>query len=120
MPCAGSRVMLARLEERATGPGGRHDVHVLLLEADGHEEIAPPGEESGRLRTADRLAAAERDEVGARVDEPPQVGPRRQIHRGIDEDRQVVRMSDGHELGDREADRLAPDRCRTRRPWPTR
>ena len=63
----------ARLEQRAAGPGGRQDVHVLLLEPDRDEQVGPTGQEPRRLRPADRLAAAERDEVGAGVDEPAQV-----------------------------------------------
>ena len=35
-----------RLEKRATGPGGRGDVHVLLLQADRRHQVGATGEES--------------------------------------------------------------------------
>ena len=81
------------LEQGAPGPGRRQDVHVLLLEAD--------RQRAGRARPARNP-----DACGPRIvlpplnatrsapacDEAAQVRPRRQVHRGVDEDRQAVRV----------------------------
>ena len=64
---------------------------------------ARPARKPDAWGPTDRLAATERDEVGARGHEAAQVAPRRQVHRCVDEDRQVVRVGRGDEVLDRQA-----------------
>ena len=58
-----------------------------MLEGGRHDEIAPAAENAGRLRPVDRLAAGEGDEIGPLGDETPEIGLRRQLRCGVDDDR---------------------------------
>ena len=79
---------------------------------------ARPARKPDACGPADRLAAAERDEVRAGGDEAAQVGARRQVHRRVDEDRQAVRVG-GRDERPRSAGRAPrPGRGRTHRPSP--
>ena len=54
-------------------PGCPVLVEVEVLQRDGHDQVAPPGQYAGALRSTQTFAAAEGDQVGPSVDEPSQV-----------------------------------------------
>ena len=80
-------------------PGVREQVQIEHLHQCGSDKITPPGEDAGGLRPTDRLAAAERNQVSALVQEAPQIFPRRQLRRRIDQHRERMRMGDFGDLG---------------------
>ena len=86
----------------APRPRVRVDVHVLVLERDRQDQVLAAGQDAARLRPQDVLAAAERDEVGALVDQRVQVLGRRQRHRRVDDDGQIVGMGDRHDVRERQ------------------
>ena len=73
-------------------------VEIEVLQGGGHHEVAPAAQDAGGLRPADRLAAGEGHQVRAGLDEPPQVARRRQLRRGVDQNRHAGGMSDLHHL----------------------
>src|SRR5437667_6316641 len=79
-------------------PQLRPRVLVEHLQRGGGDEIASAAQYSRRLRTAQRLAAAEDDEIGALGDEAPQIAGRRQLRGGIDEDGDAASMRHGDDL----------------------
>ena len=75
------------------------ETRVLVLERDRLDQIGPSDEDAGSLRAADRLAAAEGDQIGTLRDEAPQVLDWWQRGGGVDDDRQAVPAADlGHRL----------------------
>ena len=59
------------------------------------DEIGAAGEEAGILRTAQTLAAAEDDQIGAPASPLPQVIDGRDGRGGVDDDRHLPGMGDG-------------------------
>ena len=77
-------------DQVAPRPGAGVDVHVLVLECYGLDQLATACQDAGRLGSAESLAARERNEIGAVGDERPQVGLRRERRRCVDEDGHAV------------------------------
>ena len=65
----------------------------------GVDQVGPAEQQAGRLRAADVLAPAHRDQVRAVGDESAQVGLRRQHGRGVHDHRHAVTVGDLHCLG---------------------
>ena len=78
------------IDQTRRRPGIGCHVHVELLQQGRGHEIAPAGQDTGRLRAPQRLAAGERDEVDAHVDEAPQVLLGRQLCRRVDDQGNAV------------------------------
>src|SRR5215204_7311306 len=64
---------VTRFEQRAPRPGLRTHIHILMLERDGGDQVRPAGEDAAGLRSADRFASREDDQIRAFGDEPAQV-----------------------------------------------
>ena len=84
MPCCGRPLRRALSMKRGRRrPLLVEHVEVEVLQRGRHDQVAPAAEDARGLRPADRLAAAERDQIGAGGDEAAQVarraaaGPRR-------------------------------------------
>ena len=75
------------LQEGTPGPGLGTDVHVLMLEGDGGDQVGAAGQDAAGLRAADRLAAGEDDQIGALGDEAAQVRAGWELGGGVDDDR---------------------------------
>jgi hypothetical protein len=58
-----------------------------VLQRNRHDQVAASGHDAGALRTAQSLAAAERNQVRAGVDEAAQVGGRWQLRGRVDDQR---------------------------------
>ena len=104
----------ARQVAVAPRPRERMHVHVLVLEGDRFDQIGAPHENPARLRAADRLAAAERDEIGPVGDEPAQVLGGRERGGGVDDHRQRVPVRDPDDLIQGDAAGRVADRERHR------
>ena len=81
----GHRLRIDKLDRRI--PGLWMVVHVQHLERRGRNEVSPAGQDTGRLGSADCLAAAEDDQVGTTGCQPPKVLAGREFARGIDQQR---------------------------------
>mgnify|MGYP000904569235 CR=1 FL=1 len=81
-----------------------------MLQRRRHDEIAPAAQDAGRLGPADRLAAAERHQVGALGDEALEVGGRRQLGGGVDQHGHAGIVGDPRDL--RQARRELLQCCR--------
>ena len=87
--CGGPTTVPSPISPRAGHVSGV-DVHVLVLERDRGDEVAPARQDAAGLGPLDVLAAAERDQVGALLEENPQVVRGRQGHRRVHDERQPM------------------------------
>ena len=79
-----------RRELRRCAPQVRKQIEVQHLQQRRTDQVAAAAQDARSLRPADRLAAAERDEIGALREEASQIVRRRQLRRGIDQQRNAV------------------------------
>src|SRR5207247_4117406 len=90
---------LSRIHELVThGPSEGKDIHILMLQCYGVDEISAAYEKPRRLRTADNLSSRERDKVCASSHESAQVGGRWQSGRSIHDDGHAVLVSYSHRV----------------------
>ena len=69
----------------------------------GRDEVGAAEDQAGRLRSAQRLAAREHGQVGAfERGESPQVRDRRDLRRGVDDDRHAGCVGDVDDVGQRQ------------------
>src|SRR6185295_2615687 len=73
----------------AIRPGFRKDVHILLLQTGGENEVLFPAENAGGLRTLNVFSAAKGYEVCSLRNEVSQILPWRELSCGVDNDRNV-------------------------------
>ncbi len=76
------------------------DVHVLVLERDRRDEVAPASQDARCLRPLDVLAAGEAHEVRADVEEAAQVGHGRQRDGAVHDDWHALGVGDRDDLLD--------------------
>src|SRR5690348_12744381 len=62
-------------------------IQVKLLQRGRHDQIAPPSQNAGALRSAQTLTTTEGDQVSASVDKASQIGSWRQLSSRVDDQR---------------------------------
>src|SRR2546423_2976817 len=86
-------------DQLAITPGFRKDIHVLMLQSGGKNEVLAAAQHAGRLRSPNVLAAAECDEIGAFSDKASQIFARRQLRRGVHDHGNAMAMRNSSDLG---------------------